>query len=118
MTATQTLDVAKAQQIGMKLLGDTTGALIGALMVVGDRLGLFDTLAAAGPLTSDGLADHAGITERYAREWLAAMACQGYVAYDDATATFSLTPEQAFCLVNQDSPLYMTSIFGVLPAYY
>jgi 2-polyprenyl-3-methyl-5-hydroxy-6-metoxy-1,4-benzoquinol methylase len=118
MSATQTLDVEKAQQLGMKLLGDTTGALIGALMVIGDRLGLFDALAAAGPLTSDGLADRAGITERYAREWLSAMACHGYVAYDDAAETFSLTPEQAFCLVDQDSPLYMTGVFGVLPDYY
>jgi 2-polyprenyl-3-methyl-5-hydroxy-6-metoxy-1,4-benzoquinol methylase len=118
MSATQTLDIEKAQQLGMKLLGDTTGALIGALMVVGDRLGLFDALAAAGPLTSDGLADRAGITERYAREWLSAMACRGYVAYDDATKTFSLTPEQVFCLVDQDSPLYLTGVFGVLPDYY
>jgi 2-polyprenyl-3-methyl-5-hydroxy-6-metoxy-1,4-benzoquinol methylase len=102
----------------MKLLGDTTGALIGVLTVIGDRLGLFDTLAAAGPLSSDGLAARAGITERYAREWLSAMACQGYVAYDDTTKTFSLTPEQAFCLVNQDSPLYLTSIFSVLPDYW
>jgi 2-polyprenyl-3-methyl-5-hydroxy-6-metoxy-1,4-benzoquinol methylase len=118
MTATQTLDIEKAQQLGMKLLGDTTGAIIGALMVVGDRLGLFDTLAAAGPVTSDRFAERAGITERYAREWLSAMACQGYVAYENATKTFSLTPEQAFCLVDQDSPLYLTSIFGVLPDYY
>ncbi len=118
MSATQTLDIEKAQHLGMKLLGDTTGALMGVLMVVGDRLGLFDTLAAAGPLTSDGLAAQAGITERYAREWLSAMACQGYVTYDDATTTFSLTPEQVFCLVNRDSPLYLTSVFGVLPDYW
>ncbi len=118
MTATQTLDIAKAQQIGMKLIGDFTGSLIGVLTVVGDRLGLFDALAADGPLTSDGFAERAGITERYAREWLSAMACQGYVTYDDLAKTFSLTPEQAFCLVDRDSPLYMTSIFGVLPDYW
>ncbi|CAA9567168.1 MAG: hypothetical protein AVDCRST_MAG59-3134 [uncultured Thermomicrobiales bacterium] len=117
-TATASLDIEQAQHLGMKLLGDSTGALIGALMVVGDRLGLFDALAAAGPLTSDGLATSAGINERYAREWLSAMACHGYVAYDDATQTFSLTPEQAFCLVNRDSPLYLASVFGVLPDYY
>jgi SAM-dependent methyltransferase len=117
-TASLTLDIDVAQQVGMKLLGDSTGALMGALMVVGDRLGLFDALAASGPQTSDGFAEYAGIHERYAREWLSAMACRGYVAYDDATKTFSLTPEQAFCLVNQDSPLYLTSVFGVLPDYY
>src|SRR5262245_61801358 len=103
MVATQTLDIAKAQQLGMKLLGDTTGALMGTLFVIGDRLGLFDTLAAAGPLNSDDFARCAGITERYAREWLSAMACQGYVTYDDTLKIFSLTPEQAFCLVDRDS---------------
>ena len=62
MSATQTLDIEKAQLLGMKLIGDTTGGLMGVLMVVGDRLGLFDTLAEAGPLTSDGFARGAGIT--------------------------------------------------------
>ena len=54
----------------MKMLGDTTGGIIGVLTVIGDRLKLFDTLAADGPLTSDEFAERAGITERYAREWL------------------------------------------------
>jgi 2-polyprenyl-3-methyl-5-hydroxy-6-metoxy-1,4-benzoquinol methylase len=117
-TATVTLDVEKAQSLGMKLLGDTTGALVGALIVIGDRLGLFDTLAAAGSATSEEFAARAGINERYAREWLSAMACQGYIDYDDLSDSFSLTPEQIFCLVNQDSPLYLTSMFGVLPDYW
>jgi 2-polyprenyl-3-methyl-5-hydroxy-6-metoxy-1,4-benzoquinol methylase len=118
MSVTQTLDIAKAQTLAMKVLGDATGALMGTLMVIGDRLGLFDTLATAGPLTNDGFARSAGITERYAQEWLAAMACQGYVTYDAIGKTFSLTPEQEFCLVNRDSPLYLTSIYGVLPDYW
>lgn len=118
MTATIALDIEKAQHLGMKLLGDSTSAMMGLLTVVGDRLGLFDTLAAAGPLTVDGLAQRAGITERYAREWLSAMACHGNITFDNANKTFSLTPEQQFCLVNPDSPLFMTSIFSVLPDYW
>jgi 2-polyprenyl-3-methyl-5-hydroxy-6-metoxy-1,4-benzoquinol methylase len=118
MTATVELDIEKAQQLGMKMLGDTTGGLIGVLAVIGDRLGLFDTLSAAGPLSSDGLADRAGVTERYAREWLSAMACNGYIAYDDLSKTFSMSPEQVLCLVDRDSPLYLTSIFSVLPDYW
>jgi SAM-dependent methyltransferase len=117
-TESPVLDIEQAQHVAMKLLGDSTGGLIGALMVVGDRLGLFDALAAAGSVTSHGFADCAGIHERYAREWLSAMACRGYVAYDDATKQFSLTPEQAFCLVDRDSPLYLASVFGLLPDYY
>ena len=37
---------------------------------VGDRLGLYRTLADEGPLTSAELAKAAGVHERYAREWL------------------------------------------------
>lgn len=111
------LDIEKAQHIGMKLLGDTTGALMGALMVVGDRLELFDKLA-IGECTSDEFAKRAGIEPRYAIEWLSAMACRGYVTYHDARESFSLSPEQAFCLVNRDSPLYLASMFGVLLDYY
>ena len=51
-TATLSLDIEKAQQIGMGLLGDSTGAIVGALMVVADRLGLFDTLAPTAPAST------------------------------------------------------------------
>jgi SAM-dependent methyltransferase len=112
------LDIGAAQALGMAMIGHLTAAGMGTLTVVGDRLGLFDVLAERGPLTAEGFADAAGIHPRYAREWLSAMACHGYVAYDDAAGAFSMTPEQAFCLVDRDSPLYLTSIFAVLPDYY
>ena len=118
MSATVALDIEKAQHLGMKMIGDVTGGAIGVLTVIGDKLKLFDTLAAEGPLSVEGFAARAGITERYAREWLSAMACNGYVSFDNLSKTFSMTPEQEFCLVNQDSPLYLTSIFSVLPDYW
>ena len=61
-------------------------------------------LAEGGPATSAEFAARAGIDERYAREWLSAMACHGYVAYDDAHQALRLTPEQAFCLVDRGQP--------------
>ncbi len=117
-TISQELDISTAQAFGMKVLGDLTASMMGTLTVVGDRLGLFAALAEGGPATSDRFAERAGIDPRYAREWLSAMACHGYVAYDNATAQFSLTPEQAFCLVNPDSPLYLTSTFAYQPDYW
>src|SRR5262245_17294490 len=53
---------------------------------LGDRLGLYRALAEAGPLTSSGLADAAGIHERYAREWLEQQAATGILDVDDAEA--------------------------------
>jgi SAM-dependent methyltransferase len=53
---------------------------------LGDRLGLYRTLADAGPLTSGGLAEAAGVHERYAREWLEQQAATGILEVDDASA--------------------------------
>src|SRR6202030_994298 len=44
---------------------------------VGDRLGLYRTLAERGPSTTAHLAQSAGIDERYAREWLEQQAVAG-----------------------------------------
>ena len=53
---------------------------------LGDRLGLYRALADAGPLTSGGLAEAAGIHERYAREWLEQQAATGILEVDDPDA--------------------------------
>jgi 2-polyprenyl-3-methyl-5-hydroxy-6-metoxy-1,4-benzoquinol methylase len=111
-TATEApFDTAKAEAFAFKVIGDVTSTAMGTLSTIGDRLGLFQTLAEGGPATSDEFAARAGIQPRYAREWLSGMACHGYVEYDDATERFSLTPEQAACLVDPDSPLSLSGFF-------
>jgi SAM-dependent methyltransferase len=109
------LEMDTVHSFAFKVLGDVTAVQMGTLITIGDRLGLYEKLAEAGPSTSTEFAAHAGINERYAREWLSAMACHGYVSYDDMEKSFSLTPEQAFVLVDRDSPVYLTSLFGMAP---
>ena len=75
-TTTAALNMEIVQGFAFKVFGDLTAQQMGALTTVGDRLGLFTTLAESGPVTSSQFAVHAGVHERYAREWLAAMACQ------------------------------------------
>jgi 2-polyprenyl-3-methyl-5-hydroxy-6-metoxy-1,4-benzoquinol methylase len=75
-----------------------------ALGHIGDRLGLFKTLAGAGPVTSEQLGAKTGLNERYVREWLKAMAAAEYVEYDPATDRFYMTAEQEYVLANDDSP--------------
>ena len=113
-----TLDMAAVQTFAFKVVGDVTAQQMGALSTVGDRLGLFKTLAASGPVTSAEFAERAGINERYGREWLSAMACHGYIAYDDATKRFHLTPEQAFVLANPESPLYLMGLLVMAQPYW
>ena len=109
------LDMDAAQAFALRIFGDLTAIEMGTLTTIGDRLGLFAKLAEAGPSSSAEFAEAAGINERYAREWLSAMACYGYIAYDDMEKCFSMTPEQAFVLVDSDSPVYLAPLFSMEP---
>src|SRR5688572_10890172 len=66
--------------------------------MIGDRLGLYDALAEAGPLTSAELARRTGTVERYVREWLLNQAAGGFVEYDAASRRYSLPAEHAAAL--------------------
>jgi hypothetical protein len=57
-----------------KLLGDVGGSMSGALVLVGDKLGFYRTLAKAVPLAPTSLAARTGTAPRYVREWSAAQA--------------------------------------------
>jgi SAM-dependent methyltransferase len=72
-------------------------------VVVGHRLGLYRALA-QGPATPEQFAERTGCDPRYLTEWLRGQAAGGYVSYDPATGEFSLTEEQAFCLVDPNGP--------------
>jgi SAM-dependent methyltransferase len=105
-----------------RVVADAGGALILPLALVGDRLGLFRELASGGPATPADLAGRTGLTERYLREWLLAMAAAGYVTYEPgndpsaSAARYSLTPEQAAAFTDPDSPGYVAGGFQNLTA--
>lgn len=78
------------------------------VVYLGERLGLYRSLAEDGPATSAGLAQRAGISERYAREWLEHQAVAGFVDVEDASAPgmerrYSLSPGHAEVLAERDS---------------
>ena len=77
-----------------KMVGDLGAAASGALVVLGDRLGLFKAMRDGGRLTASELALRTGTHERYVREWLSAQAAAGYVEYDAGSDRFSLNAEQ------------------------
>ena len=83
--APQAVNEAKLHEFMMKAVGEMGAAMNTALIVIGDKLGLYKAMAGAGPMTSAELAAKTKTTERYVREWLAAQAAGGFVTYDAAT---------------------------------
>jgi 2-polyprenyl-3-methyl-5-hydroxy-6-metoxy-1,4-benzoquinol methylase len=76
-----------------------------ALMIsVGHRAGLFDALRGLPPSTSAGIAEAAGLEERYVREWLAAMTVAGIVLYDPVRESYRLPDEHAAFLTRAATP--------------
>lgn len=108
----------QVQKFAFKMLADIIAIQMGPLNLLADRLGLFEKLSAAGAVTSAEFADGAQINERYAREWLSAMACHGYVQYDNGSGKFRLPAEHAFCLCNAESPFYLGSLFAMAQPYW
>jgi 2-polyprenyl-3-methyl-5-hydroxy-6-metoxy-1,4-benzoquinol methylase len=104
------LDLEKAKQVAQTVIGDVATMLHGALCYIGDRLGLFKTMA-AGPMTVAQLAARSGQSERYLREWLGSMTAARYVEYNPADATYTLPPEYAAALADEDSPFFVGSYF-------
>lgn len=98
MTPDTGFDPVKAEAFGGRLMGILQGGLVSLMVDIGHRTGLF-AAAAEGWATSEQLAARAGLTERYVREWLGAVAAAGIVEYDDSTGTFRLPPEHAALLI-------------------
>jgi 2-polyprenyl-3-methyl-5-hydroxy-6-metoxy-1,4-benzoquinol methylase len=93
---------------------DEVGATLNAaLVVMGDKLGLYRALAGSGGLSPAELAARTGTAERYVREWLNAQAAGGFVAYDADSGRYSLEPEQAVALTDADSPAYLPGFFQI-----
>jgi len=107
------IDGAKLEQFVFRAVDEVGATLNAALVVMGDKLGLYRELAGAGPLTPAELAERTGTAERYVREWLNAQAAGGYVEYDPASGRYSLPPEQALALTDSDSPAYLPGFFQI-----
>src|SRR3954467_4235006 len=112
-TVEQQLDVDKLMEFVFRAVDEVGATLNTALVVMGDKLGLYRALAGAGPLTPAELAERTGCAERYVREWLNAQAAGGYVEYEADSGRYVLPPEQAIALTDEDSPAYLPGFFQI-----
>jgi 2-polyprenyl-3-methyl-5-hydroxy-6-metoxy-1,4-benzoquinol methylase len=112
-TIERPVDIDKLFEFVFKAVDEVGATLNTALVVMGDRLGLYRALAGSGPLSPAELAEKTGTAERYVREWLNAQAAGGYVEYDADSCRYTLPPEQAVALTDEESPAYLPGFFQI-----
>jgi len=106
----------KLNQFLGQVVGELGAAMNAALVLIGEKLGLYKAMAGAGPMTPEELAKKTGTDARYVREWMSAQAAGGYMTYDAATQKFTLPNEQAFALAVEESPAYLPGAFHIVSA--
>jgi 2-polyprenyl-3-methyl-5-hydroxy-6-metoxy-1,4-benzoquinol methylase len=112
------VDPEKLNALAGKFLNDMGAAITGPSILIGEQLGLYKALAEVGPATPEEVAKKTGTLERYLREWLAGQAAAGYIEYDSRSNRYSMTPEQAYAMTNEDSPLYIPGAFYTVASVY
>ncbi len=110
---TQVVDADKLMGFVDRAVFEVGAALNAALVVMGDKLGLYRALAVAGPLTPGELADRTETAERYVREWLNAQAAGDFVSFDPASGRYALAAEQAVALTDETSPAFLPGLFQI-----
>src|SRR5579872_211804 len=108
------IDMDKLHVLLGQAVQDMGAALHGTLIVIGDRLGLYRAMADGKPVTPAELAKKTGTAERYVREWLNANAAGKYVEYHAETGRYSMTPEQALALGQDDTPVHLPGFYHMV----
>ncbi|ELZ29875.1 methyltransferase type 12 [Halogeometricum pallidum JCM 14848] len=113
-TRADPIDEQKLNELVETSLTDLGATVHAALAIIGDELGLYAALDEAGALTSAELAQETDTAERYVREWLRSQAAGGYITYNPETDSYELSPEQAYVLANEESPVFMPGAFQLV----
>lgn len=119
MTDTQnipSIDESRVEAFVGQVMTDFAGASGTAMTLIGDRLGLYQAMTGAGPMTADKLAAATGLHPRLVTEWLRHQAVSGYVTVDGDT--FELPMEHAIVLSVVDSPAYVIGAADVIAGNY
>ncbi len=106
------MDETQMMEFVGQAVADVGALLGGAMVVIGDKLGLYRAMAGTGSVTPAELAVRTGTAERYIREWLSAQAARGYLCYDGG-GRFSLPDEHAVPLTDETSPACVIGAFEI-----
>src|SRR5687768_3135814 len=113
------IDQQKLNEFMQKAAGDIASTMSSMLLLIGDRLGLYKAMAESGkPITSEELATKTNTNERLIREWLANQAAGGYIMYNASDGKYTLPPEQAMALADENSPIYIHGAYQAIRSYF
>jgi hypothetical protein len=104
------IDTDKLNAFLGRFVADLGATFAAGNVVIGHQLGLYRALATC-PANAEELAERTQTSPRYIAEWLRGQAAGGYVGYDPATGTYSMSEEQAFALASPDSGVYVPGAF-------
>ena len=107
------IDEARLEEFINQFAVDFGAALHAATVVVGDKLGLYRTLASIGPADATALAEAATCDRRLVQEWLDAQYVAGYCHHSAETGTYWLSPEQAAVLADPASPAFLVGAMTI-----
>jgi ubiquinone/menaquinone biosynthesis C-methylase UbiE len=108
------IDVEKTQKFAEGVFSHLAGAVVSGMIYLGDRMGLYQALNGAGPLSSEELARKTGLNERWVREWLYQQATAGIIDYK-GESRFELSSEGALVLADENSPFFLGGGFCAIP---
>ncbi len=108
------IDRKKVRETVEHAVAYLSGAMESGMIYLGDRLGLYQALAGAGPMTSEELAQKTGLHERWLREWLQGQATAKLLDYP-GDGRFELSAEAALVLADENSPAFVAGGFCSLP---
>jgi 2-polyprenyl-3-methyl-5-hydroxy-6-metoxy-1,4-benzoquinol methylase len=99
-------------EFALRVWGYKQGEVVSLMIHLGDRLGLYRSMAGAGPMKAADLAAVTGLHERWLLEWLRGQAAASLIDSDDGE-TFQLSPEaQAVLADGEGSLLFAAGAFG------
>jgi len=103
-------DKTRAEAFAGKMLEILNGGNVSLMISIGHQTRLFDVMSKLPPSTSEEIAQHASLNERYVREWLGAMVTANIVEYDPSKQKYHLPAEHA-AFLTRDAGLDNIAVF-------
>ena len=72
-------------------------------------------MAGKGPMTGTEVVKGSKLQTRYVEEWLKGMVASGYLSYDPAAQTYTLSEEHAYFLASDDTDHFVGGLFAMVP---